>query len=98
MTTDNARRLMLGLGAGALAVGALSPRDTPAQTARPARREMLSAANFGAKGDDTSDDTAALQAANHDMELEPIWRELEADPAFFAWLDEYERESAKGRV
>jgi hypothetical protein len=63
MTADNARRLMLGLGAGALAAGALSPRGAPAQTARPARREMLSAANFGAKGDGTSDDTAALQAA-----------------------------------
>ena len=68
MTADNARRLMLGqltlgLGAGALAVGAFSARDAPAQTARPARREMLSAANFGAKGDGTSDDTAALQAA-----------------------------------
>jgi hypothetical protein len=64
MTGDNSRRLMLGLGAGAgLALAALPVRDAAAQTARPAKREMLSAASFGAKGDDTTDDTAALQAA-----------------------------------
>jgi hypothetical protein len=63
MTADNSRRLMLGLGAGALAVGALSTHEAAAQTARPTKREMLSAATFGAKGDDTADDTAALQAA-----------------------------------
>jgi hypothetical protein len=65
MTADNSRRLMLGLGAGAgaLALAALPARAAPTQTAQPARREMLSAAGFGAKGDDTTDDTAALQAA-----------------------------------
>ena len=63
MTSDNSRRLMLGLGAGAAALGAFSARDATAQTARPAKREMLSAATFSVKGDDTADDTAALQAA-----------------------------------
>jgi hypothetical protein len=64
MTTDNARRLMLGLGvgAGALALATLPARE-PAAQARPAERRMLSAAAFGCKGDGTSDDTAALQAA-----------------------------------
>jgi hypothetical protein len=63
VTGDNSRRLMLGLGAGALAAGTLGARAAPAQTVRPSRREMLSAAGFGVKGDGTTDDTAALQAA-----------------------------------
>ncbi|HET6196772.1 MAG TPA: glycosyl hydrolase family 28-related protein, partial [Acetobacteraceae bacterium] len=67
MTADNSRRLMLGLGAGAgagaLALAALPAGSASAQTARPAERRMLSAAGFGVKGDGTTDDTAALQAA-----------------------------------
>jgi hypothetical protein len=66
MTDDNSRRLLLGLGAGVgtLALAALPARQAAAQTARPAGgRQMLSAASYGAKGDDASDDTQALQAA-----------------------------------
>jgi hypothetical protein len=64
MTPEGSRRLMLGLGAGAgaLALATIPIRD-PAGQKRPPERTMLSATAFGARGDDTADDTAALQAA-----------------------------------
>jgi Pectate lyase superfamily protein len=62
MTPEGSRRLMLGLGAGTTALAALAPRDPAAQTRTP-ERTMLSAANFGCKGDGVADDTAPLQAA-----------------------------------
>ena len=61
MTPDNSRRLMLGLGVGAGALALASIPTADAQK-RP-ERKMLSAADFGARGDGASDDTAALQAA-----------------------------------
>ncbi|UYN96608.1 MAG: right-handed parallel beta-helix repeat-containing protein [Enhydrobacter sp.] len=58
------RRALLGLGAGAALTAAplaalAQSHPRPAQTAR----QMLSAASFGARGDGTADDGAALQAA-----------------------------------
>jgi len=63
-SSEGSRRLMLGLGAGAgaLALATIPTRD-PAGQKRPTERAMLSAAAFGVRGDDTADDTAALQAA-----------------------------------
>jgi hypothetical protein len=63
MTPDDTRRALLGLGAGAALIG-LAPAVQAQQKARaPAERQMLSAASFGARGDNTADDTAALQSA-----------------------------------
>jgi hypothetical protein len=64
MTTPNdTRRTLLGLGAGA-ALAALPIAASAQQRLRaPAERQMLSAAAYGAAGDGTADDTAALQAA-----------------------------------
>ena len=63
MNSDDTRRALLGLGAGAALIG-LTPSVQAQQKLRtPAERQMLSAASFGAKGDNTADDTAALQAA-----------------------------------
>lgn len=50
-----------GLALSALPVAALAQQPMPRQ--QPAPRQMLSAASFGATGDGTADDTAALQAA-----------------------------------
>jgi hypothetical protein len=62
MTTNDTRRLLLGLGAGA-ALASLPLRAQAQPKAVAASRQMLSAASFGARGDGTTDDTAALQAA-----------------------------------
>jgi hypothetical protein len=60
---DDSRRILLGLGAGA-ALMALPINASGQQRQRaPTERQMLSAAAFGAVGDGTADDTAALQAA-----------------------------------
>jgi hypothetical protein len=59
---DPRRRGMLGVGAG-LALAGLPMAAVAQQTPRPPDRSMLSAASFGARGDGTTDDTAALQAA-----------------------------------
>jgi Pectate lyase superfamily protein len=58
--TITPRRSLLGLGAGVLAA---LPIVASADTRPGGARTMLSAADFGAKGDDSADDTAALQAA-----------------------------------
>jgi len=65
VTPDGSRRALLGLGvgAGAVALAAVPGTDRADQKPRPAERKMLSAEAFGAKGDDLTDDTAALQAA-----------------------------------
>jgi hypothetical protein len=61
MTSDSARRrTLLGLGAGIVAA---LPIAATADTRPPAGRAMLSASDFGAKGDGTTDDSSALQAA-----------------------------------
>lgn len=61
MTADEARRRsLLGLGAGILAT---LPIAAAADTRPPAGRRMVSAADFGAKGDGSADDSSALQAA-----------------------------------
>lgn len=62
---ETRRRSLLGLGAGVGAgVLAALPIAASADTrAAPARRTMLSAADHGAKGDGTTDDSTALQAA-----------------------------------
>jgi hypothetical protein len=61
-TEDGSRRTLLGLGVGAFA---LLPMAASAQQCLrpPADRQMLSAAAYGAVGDGSADDTAALQAA-----------------------------------
>jgi hypothetical protein len=59
---DSRRRGMLGVGAG-LALAGLPMAAVAQQPPRPPDRSMLSAASFGARGDGTTDDTAALQAA-----------------------------------
>jgi hypothetical protein len=60
---DDTRRALLGLGAGA-ALAALPIAASAQQRLRPpVERLMLSAAAYGAVGDGTADDTAALQAA-----------------------------------
>lgn len=62
MNPDDTRRALLGLGAGATL--AALPLPAGAQPKPPAAaRGMLSAATFGAKGDNVADDTSALQAA-----------------------------------
>src|SRR3990167_1288626 len=59
---DPRRRRMLGMGAGLTLAGL--PMAAIAQSSpRATDRAMLSAAAFGARGDGTTDDTAALQAA-----------------------------------
>jgi len=62
MPVDPRRRGLLGVGAG-LALAGLPMAATAQQPPRPPDRAMLSAASFGARGDGTTDDTAALQAA-----------------------------------
>jgi hypothetical protein len=62
--TDDRRRALLGLGAGAAlaALPAIARAQQKQQGPAPGR-QMLSAASFGARGDNTTDDTVALQAA-----------------------------------
>lgn len=61
MTPGEARRRsLLGLGAGILAT---VPIAVAADTRAPAGRRMVSATDFGAKGDGSADDSGALQAA-----------------------------------
>lgn len=59
---DPRRRGMLGVGAG-LALAGLPMAAAAQPSPRPPDRAMLSATSFGARGDGTTDDTAALQAA-----------------------------------
>jgi hypothetical protein len=63
MSTDDTRRLLLGLGAGAALAALPASARAQQQPSAPAGRSMLSAAAFGARGDNASDDTAALQSA-----------------------------------
>ena len=67
MTPDDTRRALIGVGAGAAAVLATLPFAARTQPQKlqtsAADPQMLSAAQFGAKGDNAGDDTAALQAA-----------------------------------
>jgi hypothetical protein len=68
MSAEEARRALLGLGIGAGAALAALPAAVLAQqkAAAPspsAGRQMLSAAAYGARGDNAADDTVALQAA-----------------------------------
>jgi hypothetical protein len=57
---ESRRRALLGLGAGVLAA---LPIAATADTRPTTGRAMLSAADFGAKGDGATDDSGALQAA-----------------------------------
>jgi polygalacturonase len=57
---NTGRRSLLGVGAGVLAA---LPIAASADTRPRAHHAMLSAADHGAKGDGTTDDSAALQAA-----------------------------------
>ena len=57
---DTRRRSLLGLGAGVLAA---LPVAAAADTHPATARAMLSATDFGAKGDGAADDSGALQAA-----------------------------------
>ncbi len=62
MTPLESRRLLLALGAGT-ALAALPVREEAQAQPATVPRQMLSAASYGAKGDNSADDTAALQAA-----------------------------------
>jgi hypothetical protein len=60
---DARRRGLLGAAGVALAAVPVIAAAQPSPRQKPAGREMLSAAAFGARGDGAADDSAALQAA-----------------------------------
>jgi hypothetical protein len=60
---DAGRRTLLAASAAAIAAVPALTAAQPAPQHRPDGRSILSAAAFGARGDGTTDDTAALQAA-----------------------------------
>src|SRR5262249_17954973 len=60
---DAGRRTLLAASAAAIAAVPTLTAAQPAPQHKPDSRNLLSAATFGARGDGTTDDTAALQAA-----------------------------------